>query len=162
MLDVRAIRGDKTVFHDTALNDAVVTKGAVARVLDLEVYGDKVLISQFAGDGVIVSTPTGSTAYAMSAGGPIVEPTAQSIIFTPICPHALQARSFVLDSGRLVCVRMSPNGRKSAYLSVDGGRAFKLMNTDRVEIRRSQRQTRLVKLTGRSFYEIVNQKLGKG
>ncbi len=162
MLDVRAVRGEKTVFHDTALNDAVVTKGAVARVLDLEVYGDKVLISQFAGDGVIVSTPTGSTAYAMSAGGPIVEPTAQSIIFTPICPHALQARSFVLDSERLVCVRMSPNGRKSAYLSVDGGRAFKLMNTDRVEIRRSQRQTRLVKLTGRSFYEIVNQKLGKG
>lgn len=162
MLDVRAVRGGKTIFHDVALNDAVVTKGAVARVVDLSVYGDKVLISEFAGDGVIVSTPTGSTAYAMSAGGPIVEPTAQSIIFTPICAHALQAKAFVLDSERLVSVRMGTNSRKSAYLSVDGGRAFKLLPTDRVEITKSQRQTRLVKLTGRSFYELINQKLGKG
>lgn len=162
MLDVRAIRSGKTVFQDVALNDAVVTKGAVARVVDLSVYGDKVLISEFAGDGVIISTPTGSTAYAMSAGGPIVEPTAQSIIFTPICAHALQAKAFVLDSERLVSVRMGANSRKSAYLSVDGGRAFKLLPTDRVEITKSQRQTRLVKLTGRSFYELINQKLGKG
>ena len=162
MLDVRAIRGGKTVFHDVALNDAVVTKGAVARVVDLEVYGDRVLISEFAGDGVIVSTPTGSTAYSMSAGGPIVEPTAQSILFTPICAHALQAKSFVLDAQRLVTVRMGANSRKSAYLSVDGGRAFKLLPTDQVEISKSQRQTRLVKLTGRSFYALLNQKLGKG
>ena len=162
MLDVRAVRGGKTVFHDVALNDAVVTKGAVARVVDLEVYGDKVLISEFAGDGVIVSTPTGSTAYSVSAGGPIVEPTAQSILFTPICAHALQAKSFLLDAGRLVSVRMGANSRKSAYLSVDGGRAFKLLPTDQVEISRSQQQTRLVKLTGRSFYAILNQKLGKG
>ncbi len=162
MLDVRAVRGGKTVFRDTALNDVVVTKGAVARVVDLSVYGDHVLISQFAGDGVIVSTPTGSTAYSMSAGGPIVEPTAQSILFTPICAHALQAKSFVLDSERLVSVCLDPGSRKSAYLSVDGGRAFKLLPSDRVEIARSKRLTRLVKLTGRSFYALINQKLGKG
>ena len=162
MLDVRAIRDGKTAFHDVALNDAVVTKGAVARVVDLEVYGDKVLISEFAGDGVIVSTPTGSTAYSMSSGGPIAEPTAQSILFTPICAHALQAKSFVLDANRLVSVRMGANSRKSAYLSVDGGRAFKLLPTDQVEIARSQRQTRLIKLTGRSFYALLSQKLGKG
>lgn len=162
MLDVRAVRGGKTLFHDVALNDAVVTKGAVARVVDLAVYGDKVLISEFAADGVIVSTPTGSTAYAMSAGGPIVEPSAQSIIFTPICAHAMQAKAFVLGAERLVSVRMGSDRRKSAYLSVDGGRAFKLQPGDQVEITRSQRQTRLVKLTGRSFYEILNQKLGKG
>lgn len=162
MLDVRATRGGRTLFHDTALNDAVVTKGAVARVVDLAVYGDKVLISAFAGDGVIVSTPTGSTAYAMSAGGPIVEPTAQSIVFTPICAHALQAKSFVLGAQRQVSIRMAADSRKSAYLSVDGGRAFKLQSGDRVEICRSSRQTRLIKLTGRSFYEIVHQKLGGG
>lgn len=162
MLDVRVLRGNKTVFRDAALNDAVLTKGAVARVVDLAVYGDKVLISQFAGDGVIISTPTGSTAYSMSAGGPIVEPTAQSIVVTPICAHAFQAKAFVLDARRLVSVRMGFDRRKTAYLSVDGGRAFKLQHGDRVEIARSQRQTRLVKLTGRSFYEILNQKLGKG
>lgn len=162
MLDVQAVRGGKSVFHDVALNDAVVTKGAVARVVDLAVYGDKVLISEFAGDGVILSTPTGSTAYAMSAGGPIVEPTAESIIFTPICAHALHAKAFVLGAERLVSVRMRADNRKSAYLSVDGGRAFKLLPGDRVEVKRSERKTRLVKLTGRSFYEILNQKLGKG
>ncbi len=161
MLDVRVIRSGKTVFRDVALNDAVLTKGAVARVVDLAVYGDKVLISAFAGDGVIVSTPTGSTAYSMSAGGPIVEPTAQSIVVTPICAHAFQAKAFVLDARRLVSVRMDFDRRKTAYLSVDGGRAFKLQAGDRVEIARSQRQTRLVKLTGRSFYEILNQKLGR-
>lgn len=162
MLDVQAVRGGKTVFHDTALNDAVVTKGAVARVVDLAVYGDKVLISDFAGDGVILSTPTGSTAYAMSAGGPIVEPTSENIIFTPICAHALHAKAFVLGAERMVSVRMPPDNRKSAYLSVDGGRAFKLLPGDRLEVARSKRRTQLVKLTGRSFYEILNQKLGKG
>ncbi len=161
MLDVRAIRGGKTVFRDLALNDAVVTKGAVARVLDLAVYGDQVLISEFAGDGVIVSTPTGSTAYSMSAGGPIVEPTAQSIVCTPICAHAFQAKAFVLDAQRTVSIRTGGGRRKTAYLSVDGGRAFQLQPGDRVEIARSQRQTRLVRLTGRSFYEILNQKLGR-
>ncbi len=163
MLDARVLREGTTVFRDVALNDVVVTKGAVARVVDLVVCGDKVLISEFAGDGAILSTPTGSTAYAMSAGGPIVEPTAQSIIFTPICAHALQAKSFVLDSNRLVSVRMGPESRKKcAYLSVDGGRAFKLVYGDRVEITKSSHRTKLVKLTGRNFYEILNQKLGRG
>lgn len=161
MLDVQVVRDSRVVFRDIALNDAVITKGAVARVLDLAVYGDKVLISRLSGDGVILSTPTGSTAYAMSAGGPIVEPTAENIIFTPICAHALHAKAVVLDPQRLVSVRLAQDSRRSAYLSVDGGRAFKLNGGDQVEICKSQRQTRLVKLTGRSFYDILNQKLGK-
>ncbi len=161
MLDVQVVREGKVVFRDIALNDAVITKGAVARVLDLSVFGDKVLISHLSGDGVILSTPTGSTAYAMSAGGPIVEPTAENIIFTPICAHALHAKAVVLGPERLVSVRLPQDSRRSAYLSADGGRAFKLGVGDQVEIRKSQRQTRLVKLTGRSFYDILNQKLGK-
>lgn len=161
MLDVSVIRGGKRIHHDVALNDAVVTKGAVARVVDLSVYGDKVLISDFAGDGVILGTPTGSTAYVMSAGGPIVEPTAQNIIFTPICAHALHAKSFVLSAERLVSVRLGRDSRKSAYLSVDGGRAFKLAPCDQVEVSRAAKQTKLIKLTGRSFYEILARKLGK-
>lgn len=161
MLDVKVQRGGRVIFQDVALNDAVVTKGAVARVIDLAVYGDKVLISELAGDGVILSTPTGSTGYAMSAGGPIVEPTAENIIFTPICAHSLGAKAVVLGSDRLISVRLGKDSRKSAYLSVDGGRAFKLLAGDRVEVTRSSYQTRLVKLTGRSFYEVLNQKLGR-
>jgi len=134
----------------------------VARIVDLSVYGDGVLISDFGGDGVIVSTPTGSTAYSMAAGGPIVEPTAESIIITPICAHALQAKSFVLGRDRTVEVRTEKYNRKSVYLSVDGGKAFKLSGGDRVVIRRSEKTTRLVRLTDKSFYTIVSEKLGKG
>ena len=160
MLDVAVRREGKVIYRDLALNDAAVTKGAVARVVDLEVCGDGTLISSFSADGVVVSTPTGSTAYAMSAGGPIVEPTAENIIVTPICPHALSARSFVLSRGRKVSVRLGKLTRRTAYLSVDGGRAFRLSGSDTVELRESQSRTRLVRVTGRSFYEILNHKLG--
>ncbi|BDF70831.1 NAD kinase [Oscillospiraceae bacterium] len=161
MLDVTARRDGKVVFSDLALNDAVVTKGAVARVVDLEVFSDKVPITDFAGDGVVVSTPTGSTAYSMSAGGPLVEPTAENIIVTPICPHSVNARSFVLGAGRMVSVKLGRLSKKAAYLSSDGGKAFKLCGGDVLEIRRSQSVTRLVRLTGRSFYEVMSQKLGR-
>jgi len=162
MLDVSVIRDDRTLYRDLALNDAVITKGAVARIVDLAVYGDGVLISDFGGDGVIVSTPTGSTAYSMSAGGPIVEPTAESIVITPICAHALQAKSFVLGRDRTVEVRTEKYNRKSVYLSVDGGRAFKLFGGDRVMISRSESTVGLVRLTEKSFYSIMSEKLGKG
>ena len=160
MLDVVVRREGKVVYSDLALNDAAVTKGAIARVVDLEVYGDKVLISSFSADGVLISTPTGSTAYSMSAGGPIVEPTAENILVTSICPHALSARSFVLGRERVVSVKLGKMARKTAYLSVDGGKAFRLIGGDIVEARQSKSKTRLVRVSGRSFYEILSQKLG--
>ncbi len=161
MLDVTVRREGKRVFSEIALNDAVVIKGAVARVLDLEVTGDRVVLASFSGDGVVIATPTGSTAYSLAAGGPIVEPTAENTIMTPISAHSLHVKPFVLDSGRVVGVRIAPGSRKTAYLSVDGGRAFKLQPGDWVECRKSAQVTRLVKLTGRSFYERINQKLGR-
>ena len=161
MLDVTVRREGRPVFTELALNDAVVTKGAVARVLDLEVTGDRVVISSFSGDGLVVATPTGSTAYSMAAGGPIVEPTAENVIIAPICAHSLHAKPFVLDRDRTVGVRLAPGGKKTAYLSVDGGRAFRIQPGDWVDCRRSRQVTRLVRLTGRSFYDRSNQKLGK-
>ena len=160
MLDVVVRREGKVVYSDLALNDAAVTKGAVARVVDLEVYGDKVLISSFSADGVLISTPTGSTAYSMSAGGPIVEPTAENSMVTPTCPHALSASSFVLSRGRSLSVKLGRMTRKTTYLSVDGGKAFRLNGGDVVEARESKSKTQLVRVTGRTFYEILNQKLG--
>ncbi|NCE64284.1 NAD(+)/NADH kinase [Pseudoflavonifractor sp. 524-17] len=161
MLSVEVRREGRTVYSDLALNDAVITKGAVARVVEIEVKSDKVPITAFSGDGVIISTPTGSTAYSMSAGGPIVEPTAENIIVTPICPHVVNARAFVLDHRRTVSVRMRSMSRKTAYLSVDGGKAFRLCGGDAMNIRQSETKTHLVRLTGRSFYEIMTQKLGR-
>ena len=161
MLDVSVRREGRRVFRETALNDAVLTKGAVGRVLDLEVTGDRVTIASFSGDGVVIATPTGSTAYSLAAGGPIVEPTAENIIVTPVCAHSLHAKPFVLHSTRGVGVRIAPGCRKTAWLAVDGGKAFRVQPGDWVECRRSQQFAQLVKLTGRSFYERINQKLGR-
>ena len=161
MMDVFVEREGRRVYHNSGLNDAVVTKGAVARVIRMEVLVGAASMGLMEGDGVVVATPTGSTAYSMSAGGPIVEPTARNFVVSPICAHSIHAKPFVLDSGRVVGVRVPPGSRKSAYLSVDGGRAFKIQPGDWVECRRSEQVTKLVKLTGRSFYERINQKLGR-
>lgn len=161
MLEVEVRREGKTIFSDLALNDAVVTKGAVSRVVDVEVRCDRAPIMAFSGDGVIVSTPTGSTAYSMSAGGPLVEPTAENIIVTPICPHAVNVLPFVLDHRRQVTVKMRTLSRKMAYLSVDGGKAFRLSGGDTMLIRQARVKTRLIRLTGRTFYEVITHKLGR-
>jgi NAD+ kinase len=161
MLDARVRRNGEIVFSDTALNDAVVTKGAVARILDLVVYSDGVMMSSFSGDGLIISSPTGSTAYSMAAGGPIVEPAARNIIVTPLCAHAMDAKAFVLDSRRVVTVKTGPLNRKTAYLSVDGGHAFQLQMGDEVDISQSEYVTKLVRIANRNFYEVLNYKLCK-
>ena len=161
MLDVSVIREGRKLFHEVALNDAALTKGAVARVVDLKISCDNMLMFDFSGDGVLVSTPTGSTAYSMSAGGPIVEPTAENMIITPICAHTMDAKSFVLGSDRVVSVRLGRLTRKTAYLSADGGRAFRLQDGDIAEIRKSDKVTKLVRLSGRTFYEILAKKLGR-
>ena len=132
----------------------------MARVAELEVWADGTRISQISGDGVIVATPTGSTAYSMSAGGPIVEPASHSIIVTPVCPHQLAARSMVLSDSRVVTIQHPRGNRKQSYLSVDGGKALRLAGGERVEIRRSDYAAKLVRVTDRSFYQIINQKLG--
>ena len=161
MLEVLVRREGKVVHRDTALNDAVITKGAVARIIDLDVRADGVQTSRFSGDGLVVATPTGSTAYSLSAGGPIVEPTAENIIISPICPHTLRVRSLVLGGERVVTVRTGKLSRRTVYLSVDGGKAFRLGSGDQVELRRAQGKVRLVRLMGKSFYAAVNQKLGR-
>lgn len=160
MLDVLVYRGDKLISQDLALNDAVISKGSIARVAELEVLADDVQAMTIMGDGVIVATPTGSTAYSMSAGGPIVEPTSRCIILTPVCAHQLAARAMVLAPERTVTVRLPKGSRKHLYLSVDGGKAVRLTGGDRVEVRRSEHCTKLIQLSDRSFYQVVNQKLG--
>ncbi|MCI8525803.1 MAG: NAD(+)/NADH kinase [Oscillospiraceae bacterium] len=158
MLSVEVFHEGQVVYSDTALNDVAITKGAVARVIHLEVLCDSVQAYSFAGDGVLVCTPTGSTAYSMSAGGPIVEPSARNIIVTPICSHTVQARPFVTSKDREITVRVGKTGRKNAFLSTDGGRAFRLSLGDTVRLRRARRETRLVRLKNTSFFEIINNK----
>lgn len=158
MLDITVIREGAVVQREFCLNDAVITKGAVARVVRLSVMCDNVPAMEFGGDGLIVATPTGSTAYSLSAGGPIVEPDARCILITPICAHDIQSRCIVASDQRVITVRLDRSSKRNAFLSVDGGRAFRLGNGDLVKIRRSNFETKLVRVKDRSFYEIVGTK----
>jgi len=159
MLDVEVERDGRSVYHNMALNDAVVTKGAVARVVRLNVEVSSCRLGSFAGDGVIVATPTGSTGYSLSAGGPIVEPTAQNFVVSPICAHSMGARAYVLSAENVVTINPRDAGRKPLYLAVDGGKAFPLRETDVIRIRRSRYVTELIRLTDKSTFDILRTKL---
>ena len=161
MLDVTVQRDRDIIFHDICLNDAVITKGAVARSVHLAVQCDGVQAMECSGDGVIVATPTGSTAYSLSAGGPIVEPEAKNILITPICAHDLESRCIVASDKRVVTVAMVRNARRNAFLSVDGGKAIRLNMGDVATIKKSHLETKLVRLKDRSFYDVVNAKFKK-
>ncbi len=158
MLDVTVRSGEQQLFHETALNDAVITKGAIARVINIGIFCDGVEATNFSGDGVIVCTPTGSTAYSMSAGGPIIEPAAKNLLITPICAHAMLSRSIVTSPRRVIDVKIGKTGRHNAFLSVDGGRAFRLNMGDVVTVKASDQLTQLVRLKDTSYFEIVNRK----
>lgn len=158
MLDVTVHRDRDIIFHDICLNDVVITKGAVARIVHLRVKCDDVQALDCGGDGIIVSTPTGSTAYNLSAGGPIVEPEAQNILITPICAHEITSRCIVASHKRTVKVELSQNARRNAYLSVDGGKALRLNYGDVATIRKSNLETKLIRLKDRNFYDVVNVK----
>ena len=158
MLDVTVFRDRDIIFHDICLNDVVITKGAVARIVHLAVECDGVEAMECGGDGVIVATPTGSTAYSLSAGGPIVEPAAHSILVTPICAHDVGSRCMVASDMRVISVKLTRNARRNAYLSVDGGKSVRLNMGDVTTIKKSNLQTSLVRLKDRSFYDVVNQK----
>lgn len=158
MLDVIVQRDRDIIFHDIGLNDVVITKGAIARIAHLAVKCDGVEAMQCGGDGIIVATPTGSTAYSLSAGGPIVEPEASNILITPICAHDVMSRCIVASDKRVITVEMVHNARRNAYLSVDGGKALRLNMGDVATVRRSNLETKLVRLKDRSFYDVVNMK----
>ena len=162
MLDVTVQRDREIIFHDICLNDAVITKGAVARIVHLAVKCDGIQAMECGGDGIIISTPTGSTAYSLSAGGPIVEPEADGIIITPIGSHDVASWSIVASGKRVISVGMTSNSRRNAYLSVDGGKTFRLNMGDVVNIKKSKLETRLVRLNERSFYDVVNLKFRRG
>lgn len=158
MLDVTVHRDRDIIFHDICLNDVVITKGAVARIVHLAVNCDGVEAMECGGDGIIVATPTGSTAYSLSAGGPIVEPEAHSILITPICAHDVASRSIVASDQRVITVGLTRNARRNAYLSVDGGKALRMNMGDVATVRKSNLVTKLVRLKDRSFYDVIGAK----
>ncbi len=162
MLDVNVLRDGRVIYSNLALNEALIARGNVSRVIRLKISTEQGKLVDIAGDGVIVASPTGSTAYSLSAGGPVVEPTARNFIVSPICAHSVHANAYVLSSERVITVQTEKNSYKPVLLSVDGGRAFSLRSGDCVEVRRSKFDTKLVRLTKRSFCEILQKKMLMG
>jgi NAD+ kinase len=143
------------------LNDAVVNKSAVARMVTLEVQVDGELLSRFRADGLIVATPTGSTAYNLSAGGPILYPTLNVIVVTPICPHTLTNRPIVLDLDSVIEVRLeSPS--EEVYITLDGQEGFPLTTYDVVRIQRCSEPVHLVEQPSRTYFQVLHRKLKWG
>ncbi len=143
------------------LNDAVVHAGSASRLLDLALTIDSELVGEFRADGLVVSTPTGSTAYSLSAGGPIVRPTIPALLATPICPHSLAVRPFLFSDQETLHLTFGPPG-VSAVLAVDGAVGSNVEAGDRVTFSKAEAVTRLVLPRGRSFYSVVRTKLNWG
>lgn len=162
MLDVSVYRDRSIIFHDICLNDVAITKGSVARIVNMAVKCDGVQAMECSGDGLVISTPTGSTAYSLSAGGPIVEPDAHSILITPICSHDVASRCIVASEKRVITVELTRNSRRNAYLSADGGKTLRMNMGDIATIQKSNLTTKLVRLKKRSFYDVVNVKFRIG
>ena len=156
-LDVSLYRAGIEICRDQALNDVVMHGYGDCIKITALCNGNR--ITAFSGDGIILSTPTGSTGYSMSAGGPIVEPNAENIIISPICAHMMSSRSFVLSPDNVITVEMEKQHDRRAYLSVDGYSVTDLCGGDRLVVRRSESYTHMADLGLRNFYDIAFEKL---
>ncbi len=160
LLDVTVERNGKIVFSELAFNEAAVTKGAVSRMIDLEITSVGKSICKYRADGVIISTPTGSTAYAMSAGGPIIDPAINCILVVPVCPYLAVNSSPVIYSPESVLeVVFSDCKGNSAFVTVDGEQSFELVKGDKVCVKRSSKTVKMLKLRNIDFCSLLNMKL---
>ena len=158
MLSARVYRNDVCIADVNALNDLVVTKGALSRIIKMELYLDEQLVERYHGDGLIFSTPTGSTGYSLSAGGPIVYPAIDLCIVAPICPHSLIARPIIFSPEQGLTLRMDSNNAP-AMLTVDGQNGVELKKGDRIEIGKAQHDTCLIVVEKRNFFAVLREKL---
>ena len=157
MIDVELVRDGKVIYSDCGLNDVVIHGMGDCIKLTACCDGDRIM--SFSGDGIVVATPTGSTGYSMSAGGPIVEPEAKNFIISPICAHVMGAKSFVLSPNHKVTIGAEKIHDRRAYVSVDGSDGFELANNDIVIIQQSNKTANLIHLGQKSFYDLTFEKL---
>lgn len=161
MLEADVYRRGEKIADFIVLNDVVINKGALARIIDLETYINRSYVTTFKSDGLIVSTPTGSTAYCLSAGGPILYPTLKSFVLTPICPHTLTNRPIVLPDNFIINITLISES-EDVFLTLDGQIGFSLKKDDMVEIKKSEYSTRLLIPCGRDYFEVLRTKLKWG
>ncbi len=160
-LEARHMRGDDTIGRYQALNDVVIHKGTLARIIDLETFIDGEKVTNHRADGLIVSTPTGCTGYSLAAGGPILEPSLEAIVITPICPHPLSDRPLVVRPERNISVHLVSDPGE-VFLTLDGQKGLGLQRGDQIQVRISPNPVRLIRARFRSFYEVLSTKLQWG
>jgi len=161
MLKATLLRNGKADDEQAVLNDVVINKGALARMTELRLSLDGDFVCRYRADGLIVATPTGSTAYSLSAGGPIVHPSVEAIVITPICPHTLSDRPLVVRDSSLVEVSLMETA-DSVYLTLDGQKGIELQRRDRVRIVRAPQKLMLIQPPRKPYYEILRSKLKWG
>jgi NAD+ kinase len=160
-LSIEVFRGDELITRDRVLNDVVINKAALARIIEIEARFDGHLISSFRADGLIVSTPTGSTAYNLSAGGPVIYPSMNAVVITPICPFTLSDRPIVVpDDATIELNLQTPD--EEVVLTLDGQVGFPIRVGDRIAIRKSRTTFRLVQPSGRNYFDVLREKLRWG
>ncbi|MBW2031061.1 MAG: NAD(+)/NADH kinase [Deltaproteobacteria bacterium] len=159
MLETEVLRDGEEICRFRVLNDVVINKGPLARIIDLDVYINDLFLTTYRADGLIVSTPTGSTAYNLSAGGPILYPTLDNVIVTPICPFALTIRSIILPDTDTISIGMGKMSEEKVSLTFDGQVGFDFYHGDRVFIHKSEERIRLFKSPDQSYFEILRTKL---
>ena len=161
MLAVELSRGDESITRNRVLNDVVINKSALARIIEIEAYLNQQFVNAFRADGLIVSTPTGSTAYNLSAGGPVIFPSMNAVVITPICPFTLSNRPIVVPDDAVIELRLKTE-EEDVSLTLDGQVGFPLLYEDRVIIRKSRTTFNLVQPTNRNYFDVLRDKLRWG
>ena len=159
MLKVTHYSDDKKAGEYLCLNDCIIARGASLRLSEIEATYNKGKINNFVADGLIVATPTGSTAYSLSAGGPVMDPAIESLILTPICTHSLFTRSMIFEADSVIRLRVTNNEVSQPIFSCDGNTGIRLGENDYLEVQRAQKVTKLIKIKSDSFADIFSQKL---
>ena len=162
MLDVSVTRGDQEISRCQVLNDAVINKGALARIIELEARVNDDFLTTFKADGLIISTPTGSTGYSLSAGGPIVQPLMKCVLITPICPHTLTNRPIVLSYQSVIRITVKSSFDEMVYLTLDGQVGVELQEGDCIQVSRAETTTALVTSPEKDYFAILRAKLKWG
>ena len=162
MLEVTLHREGQQIEKCHVLNDMVINKGALARIVDLETKVNRHFLTTYKADGLIISTPTGSTGYSLSAGGPIIHPLMSCIVITPICPHTLTNRPIVVTDESVISITVASSFDEKVYLTLDGQVGFKLMQGDSIEVRKALKTTALVMSKDRDYFEVLRTKLKWG
>jgi len=159
MLDIKIKNKGKKMLESIAFNDVVISRGALSRILHVRTYVNNDFVESFPGDGIIISSPSGSTAYSLSAGGPIVEPESDLLIITPICPHMFSTRSYIINGNKLIHAQVDEKYDHDAMVTVDGQVGYNIKGGDIVEVCRAEKKIKVIRIKNTNYFSVLRRKI---